>query len=311
MDDLPLLFGNASDPGVVRAVNEDSFAYLRRGDTHLFVVADGMGGETGGRIASSTAVTEVKAVFERSDSDIPPAELLARCVGAANSGCLERQREDTALSAMGTTLDLLLISGANAWWAHVGDGRIYRVAVGRAHRLTRDHTRVQQMLDDGLIGPEDAADHPQRNVLNRVVGREGDWHPDITAEPHDLGEGESLVMCSDGLTDVVTEEELGRLVDRHDPVGGCRALIRLARARGAPDNVTVQIVYKGRPRSAWDRLKTLVPAPGPALPARAAPTSGRTRLLLLLLLLAAAAFAGERAWRERIWSAPRAGVTGR
>jgi PPM family protein phosphatase len=267
MDEVPLLFSNASDTGRVRSANEDAFAYVRVGERHLFVVADGMGGEKGGRVASTTAVAQVRAVFEGAEGTAPP-EILADGIRAANEACLVRQAEDPELAQMGTTIDLLLVEGDRAWWGHVGDSRIYGIAEGRASRLTRDHTRVQQLVEDGFLDPAEAAEHPQRNVLSRVVGRERDCHPDVTPEPVPVAPGDAFLLCSDGLTDVVTDEEIGRIVSRCDPGRACRQLIRLALSRGAPDNVTVQVVFRGQPRSAWERMKTLVPvvAPGPVAP---------------------------------------------
>jgi protein phosphatase len=296
MGELPLLFSNASDPGKVRAANEDSFAYVRAGERHLFVVADGMGGEAGGRVASTTAVAQVRTVFEGADGEAAP-ELLAECIRAANNACLVRQAEDPELAQMGTTIDVLLVEGDHAWWGHVGDSRIYRVAEGRAIRLTRDHTRVQQMVEDGLLEPGEAAEHPQRNVLSRVVGRERECHPDVTAEPIQMVGGDAFMLCSDGLTDVVTDEEIASCVSRNDPGRACRELIRLALSRGAPDNVTVQVVYRGRPRSAWEKVKTLVPSsarglPGPPSRSPVRPSARRLALKALLVVLAVGVAAG-------------------
>ncbi len=258
---VPLLYHNASDKGRVRQVNEDAFGAFQAGERRLFVVADGMGGEKGGQVASTSAVAAVREVFEAHPDAAPPA-LLQACVAHANEACLAVQRQDPELSQMGTTLELLLVEGDLAWWAHVGDSRIYRVTDGRARQETRDHTRIQQMLQDGLISAEDAADHPQRNVLSRVVGRERECVPDVTEQPIALKEGDAFLMCSDGLTDLVTDEEIASTVGRTDPGRGCKKLIDLAIARGAPDNVTVQIVYKGKPLSAWQRWRTQAPDPG-------------------------------------------------
>jgi protein phosphatase len=293
---VPLLFSNASDTGRVREVNEDAFGYFRSGESHLFALADGMGGETGGRVASTTAVAEVRSVFEANPA-MDPQGLLGQCVAAANQACLARQQEDPRLASMGTTLELLLVRGERAWWAHVGDSRIYAINEGRARRLTRDHTRVQQMVEDGLMKPEEAADHPQRNVLSRVVGREADCRPDVTKEPISLGEGDAFLLCSDGLCDLVSDEEIGRVVGRADPKRACRQLVRLALGRGAPDNVTVQVVYKGRPRSAWQRLKTLAPASGDSrrrrIPARFA-WIGLVGMLLAVAVVAIVVMAKGR-----------------
>jgi serine/threonine protein phosphatase PrpC len=304
MDEVPLLFSNASDPGRVRPANEDSFTYARAGERHLFVVADGMGGESGGRVASTTAVAQVRTVFEGSHGTTPP-ELLADSIRAANEACLARQAGDPDLAQMGTTIDLLLVEGDRAWWGHVGDSRIYRIAEGRASRLTRDHTRVQQMVEDGLLDPAEAQEHPQRNVLSRVVGRERDCQPDVTPEPIAVTPGDAFLLCSDGLTDVVTDEEIALVVSRSDPGRACRELIRLALSRGAPDNVTVQVVFRGRPRNAWERMKTLVPVvlPGPTTPGsspgrrrwRLVAAAGLSLLLLFALLSASLWLVAHRA----------------
>jgi serine/threonine protein phosphatase PrpC len=246
-------------------------------------------------------VAQVRAVFEGSDGAAPP-ELLTGGIRAANEACLARQAEDPELAQMGTTIDLLLVEGDRAWWGHVGDSRIYRIADGRATRLTRDHTRVQQMVEDGFLTPAEAAEHPQRNVLSRVVGRERDCHADVTAEPVPVAVGDAFLLCSDGLTDVVTDEEIALVVSRSDPGRACRELIRLALSRGAPDNVTVQVVFRGRPRSAWERMKTLVPSSGRSLPGRAARLPGRPltrRVLVAALLIALAVGVAAGGWMLR------------
>jgi serine/threonine protein phosphatase PrpC len=253
-------FGQATDVGCVRTVNEDHCGVFAQGERRLFVVADGMGGEAGGRVASQTAVAAVASVFERA-ADLIPAAALRRCVETANLACLEAQQQSPDLRSMGTTLDLLLLEGHSAWWTHVGDGRQYRVHKRRATRLTTDHTRVQQMIADGVLTEKTAASHPDRHVLSRVVGRVGPVDAEESASPIDTRRRDTFVLCSDGLTDMVTDKEVGWIVGRSHPEEACRQLIALARQRGAPDNVTIQVVAMGRRRGAVTMLFRRVRSP--------------------------------------------------
>lgn len=254
--DTPLLFSNKSHVGSVRDENEDYLGYFRAGGRHVFLVADGMGGAVAGALASRTAVDAAEAAL-REDQEREPVTLLAGAVEAANTACLELQRERPTLQGLGTTLDVLLVEGPRSWWAHVGDGRIYHVRDGRARQLTRDHSVVQRMVDDGLLRPDEAEGHPQRHVLCRAIGR-SDWvEPDLSSAPVELAASDSLVLCSDGLSDLVSASEIGRIVDAMGPERSCERLVALALARGGSDNVTVQVVHRGRPRRSW-RRRTLV-----------------------------------------------------
>lgn len=251
----PIVFGHHSDAGR-RAANEDSFGVFPAGNRYLFVVADGMGGEAGGRVASSIAVDSSRRVFEANAGGLP-AEILRECIASASEACIQRQVAEPELASMGSTLELLLVDGQQAWLGHVGDSRIYRVKAGKAERLTRDHTRVQQMLDDGFLTPAEAAEHPQRNVLSRVVGRKDECVPDVTETPLAFAEGDAFVLCSDGLTDVVTDEEIARVVSESHPEKACKWLVELALKKNTADNVTVQVVYRGKPKVSWRRRQTL------------------------------------------------------
>ena len=255
---VPLLISNRTDLGRVREVNEDYLGYFQAAGKRLFAVADGMGGEVGGREASHSAIEAVQQVFERSAGELEPPALLAEAVMAANRACLRKQAEQPELDGMGTTLELLLIDGDKAWWSHIGDSRIYKISGERHEQLTSDHTVVNRLLRQGMITPEEARDHPQRHVLSRVVGRDEDYQADISPVPVDLAEGEALVLCSDGLSDVVSGEEIARTVSHLGPQKACERLVRLANERGGHDNITVQVIFKGQARQTWDRLTTVM-----------------------------------------------------
>lgn len=282
----PLHFSNKSHVGCVREVNEDFFGSWARGDRRLFVVADGMGGEQGGFEASRTAVEAVRVAFEGADGEAP-ADFLRRAVGEANAACRRRQTEDAALAEMGTTLDLLLIEReALAWWAHVGDSRVVLVRGGQARALTDDHTLIQQMLKGGLISEAEAREHPKRHVLNRVVGRDSGVEPDVPEAPLELQDGDAIVMCTDGLTDLLSSEEVAWFAGRNPPQRASDKLVALALQRGGHDNVTVQVIYKGRPPAAWKRITTAMDLRVPTVRRR---RRWRAVLWVLLLVLAGAA----------------------
>lgn len=255
----PLLFSNRSHVGRVRQENEDYLGYFRSGGRHLFVVADGMGGEVGGKEASRGAVAAVQAIFE-ADPHREPLALLAHAMREANEHCLQLQEGYPELEGLGTTLEIVLVERDKAWWAHVGDSRIYHLRNGEARQLTRDHTLVRQMIEDGLLDREDATDHPRRHVLSRVVGHDAGLQPDLSSRPVHLNEGDSILLCSDGLTDVVNDDELAWIVDRYGPQRACERLVELANERGGNDNVTVQVVHRGQPRRGWRRMTTRIPS---------------------------------------------------
>ena len=291
LEPLPLRVGRESDPGKVRERNEDDFGYFVGGDRRLFVVADGMGGEAGGQEASRAAIASARALFEAEEGKSRPVrELLEAIVAEANAAILTRQAESPELQGMGTTLEVLLLEGDRASWAHVGDSRIYRVRGGKPERLTKDHTRIQQMLDGGLLTPEEAAEHPQRNVLSRAVGREGSLSPDIVVD-EPIREGDAFLLCSDGLCDLVRDDEIAWFVDRSEPQDACRRLVRTALDRGGHDNVTVLVAYKGKPRSIWKRASTLV-----SLPPRISRKRSPLKVAALGIVLVALALAGSWAY---------------
>jgi len=248
---FPLLFSNKSHVGAVREENEDYLGYYRADHLHVFLVADGMGGAVAGALASRTAVEAAEEALGPRLGRQAPGRALAAAVEAANTACLELQRDHPDLDGLGTTLDLLLVDGPDAWWAHVGDGRIYRVHRARGVQLTRDHSVVQKMVDDGLLEPAAAAGHPHRHVLYKAIGRSDVVEADLSSEPVALVPGDSLVLCSDGLSDVVSASEIGRAVEDLGPERACEELVDLALRRGGSDNLTLQVVHRGNPRRSW------------------------------------------------------------
>jgi protein phosphatase len=229
---------SGTDIGLVREQNEDAFGEASLGDLRLLVVADGMGGHAGGAIASRLAVQTIEEVFAEA-SGPPPARLQA-ALEAANQRIHERANRDLSLAGMGTTAVALAIEGGRAWVANVGDSRVYRLRGGSFEQLTRDHSVVAELVRRGLLSAEQAQVHPRRNEVLRSLGSWPEVEVDI--DELELASGDVFLLCSDGLSGVVDDTSIVALLADASPLDACRALIEAAISRGAPDNVTVQVV---------------------------------------------------------------------
>ncbi|MEY4313393.1 MAG: hypothetical protein RLZZ319_902 [Actinomycetota bacterium] len=236
--DARILSTANSHIGRVRASNQDS-GYA---GTHLFLVADGMGGHAGGDVASSLATQAITAVAdERFESAEIAQETLVEAVRHSAQELIEAVREHPDLSGMGTTVSALIRFDDSVVVAHIGDSRIYRFRDGELEQVTTDHTFVQKLVETGRITPEEAAVHPRRNVLMRVLG-DFEGALDIDTARLDTVAGDRWLLCSDGLCGYVPENEMTAvLAAEPDAARASDKLIELALDRGAPDNVTVVI----------------------------------------------------------------------
>ncbi|MGH8896962.1 MAG: Stp1/IreP family PP2C-type Ser/Thr phosphatase [Egibacteraceae bacterium] len=231
---------SATSVGMVREGNEDSYFH---GST-TFAVADGMGGHVAGEVASATAL---EPIAELDGAQFPsPSEATAALKGAitaANTTVFEKAAGNPELRGMGTTLTALLVRGGCFHLAHVGDSRAYRLRPGEdISRLTTDHTLVQQLIDEHRLEPEHADTHPQRSVITRAIGVERHVDPETLA-PEELLPGDQILLCSDGLTGPVKDDEITRILSRHDDgQAACQALIDAANDAGGPDNITVVLL---------------------------------------------------------------------
>ncbi|MGH0034586.1 MAG: Stp1/IreP family PP2C-type Ser/Thr phosphatase [Myxococcota bacterium] len=240
IDPRRIATASQSDVGRVRDHNEDSCGEFEDASgQRLLVVADGMGGHKGGATASRVAVEAIGEVFTRSTSD-PPTTLQTALL-TANQRVHELSLQNPELRGMGTTAVVLMVdSEGRGWVAHVGDSRAYRLRNGKIEPLTADHSVVGEMLRQGLITEADAAVHPRRNEILRSVGVEANVRPDVASV--DLVEGDRFLLCSDGLSGVMEADEMAAVLQREPPRQAVGTLIDAANQRGAPDNVTVQVV---------------------------------------------------------------------
>jgi protein phosphatase len=221
-----------SDTGRQRSANEDSF-FVR---SPIFVVADGMGGAQAGEVASKTAAE----AFDVDLPDGPPEQVLRETILRANRSIHELARNDPSRAGMGTTLTAAIVSAEREEVAigHVGDSRAYRLRGGRLEQLTRDHSLVEEMRRKGQLTDAQAEDHPQRSIITRALGPEPEVEPDVhsvSAAPGDV-----FLICSDGLTTMLGEPQIGKLLSRATSMSAAvRALVDEANRAGGRDNITV------------------------------------------------------------------------
>lgn len=237
----------ATDRGMVREANEDRFA----GEVFdrwcgYAVVCDGMGGEIGGGIAAGIAAEEVRRMVESSLR--PHMEerslrlLLETAVAGANRAVYTRSEQNGgALRGMGSTLCAVLISNGMALIANVGDSRCYLLRNGTLTPMTEDHTIVAKMMRQGLLSPEEAASHPDRHAITRAIGVEPEVLPDYTVVQ--LAQGDTLLLCSDGLYNALPPDELSPLLADILNGGDIHTLIDRANAAGGPDNITAVLIH--------------------------------------------------------------------
>jgi serine/threonine protein phosphatase PrpC len=231
---LALRYAARSDIGLGRYSNNQDSGYA---GPHLLVIADGMGGHAAGDVASSTAIARLVALDDEASGGGDALERLTRALAEANQDLRDRVASEPSLHGMGTTVTAILHSDNKLALAHIGDSRGYLLRDGVLTQLTRDHTFVQTLVDEGRLTEEEARNHPQRNLITRVLTGERDDTPDLSVR--DAKPGDTYLLCSDGLTGVVTEETLAEVLGQDiDVAARAEALIDLALKGGASDNVT-------------------------------------------------------------------------
>jgi protein phosphatase len=229
-------FGNHSDVGKKRKINQDSFGTAKNDWGEIFIVADGMGGHKGGEVASKITVDHMCNAFKTASKDTSPAVFLDRSINGANDAVLTKAKEGPDFEGMGTTIVAVIIKDNDAHIAHVGDSRLYLIRNGQAFFKTKDHSFVQDLVEQGLINEAEAETHPKKNRILQAIGT-GSIKPDITTKK--LYKNDHILLCSDGLSGEVQETEIIDKLNSSDPMVACKELVDLANERGGPDNITV------------------------------------------------------------------------
>lgn len=237
-----------SDVGCQRENNEDALSYWeaqsddefkRKG--RLALVADGMGGYEGGQEASRLAVETIRDVYDH-DPGPDPRDALLNGFRVAHERIRQYAEAHPEFQGMGTTCTALALNDLRLYYVHVGDSRLYLVRGNSISRLTKDHSYVGRLVESGILNSEEAERHPQRHILTAALGAGGEVIADSPASPVALEIGDTLLLCTDGLWGLVHEPEILKVVEEHEAAGACSELVKMARERGGPDNITVQIL---------------------------------------------------------------------
>ena len=243
---LRLDVAQLTDVGRKRPHNEDNMAYVIPKDPQvmtkkgaLFIVADGMGGHAAGEVASEIAVDTVSYAYYQEDSE-DIAVSLVHAIKRANTLIHQRAAENMLRSGMGTTCVAGVLRGGVAYIANVGDSRTYLVRNGHVRQVSQDHSWVAEQVRAGLLTEDQARSHAQRNVITRCLGTQADVEVDVFAEP--LQEGDSFILCSDGLSGFISDEDLQTIISKYVPQESVYHLVERANENGGPDNITAIVI---------------------------------------------------------------------
>jgi protein phosphatase len=238
----------ASDVGCQRENNEDSFLYWEPPDNEGFrrkgrlaIVADGMGGHEGGQEASRIATDTIQQAYADGSGLDPQRDLLTG-FRRAHESVIQYATKHLQLRGMGTTATALALVENRLYFAHIGDSRLYRIHGQQISRLTRDHSYVGRLFENGVISAEEAEVHPQRHILTAALGTGPEIPPDAPEQSISVEPSDSLLLCSDGLWGQIADAEILQVVSSHSPAEACNELIAIAKQRGGPDNITVVLL---------------------------------------------------------------------
>jgi len=233
-----------TDTGCERDLNEDRYAVVECDSGVVWIVCDGMGGQSGGELAAQLAIDAIRRDLQNMSRRAPEAALKSSILEANRIIVLRRQNQ--AFANMGTTIVSAIFYGPEVALAHVGDSRAYLIRDGAIQQLTTDHTYVQSLVDAGQIQAEEALSHPQAHILTRCIGSEPGL--DVSMSKYwlwDAADGEErdrLILCSDGLYSLISEGEIASVATEHPPQQACVRLVELAKERGGFDNITIAII---------------------------------------------------------------------
>ena len=231
-----------TDIGKKRKQNEDSAWF----GENLYVVADGMGGHLAGEVASGIAVDTIKTLAGQT----PALTTLGSAVARAHKDIKDHAMTHESCSGMGTTLSVLWRAEGRMYIAHVGDSRIYRLRDGRLEQITQDHSLVDELVRAGIITKEEARTHPRRNIITRALGTQGENDPDLFQV--EMREDDKWLLCTDGLSGMVRDEEIEDTLNHYDMEEAADRLLNLALDAGGSDNITL-ILCTGGEGAAWTR----------------------------------------------------------
>lgn len=235
---------SVSKTGLKRVQNEDALGTYDIEDGLLIIVCDGLGGNKAGEVASQLTVDTIYKTFR--NSEIPDyLSRIKKAITEANRMVVENSFVNSSLKGMATTVEVLFLQDNNAFWGHVGDSRIYFLGNGRLKQLTKDHSLVQKLIDDGFLTLKEAENHPNKNVIMRAIGDNMNVEIDISKMKINNGINDiKFLVCTDGVTSVVNDEEIEKILNENDIDVVKNKLSALIEERGAPDNFSFVVVKK-------------------------------------------------------------------
>jgi PPM family protein phosphatase len=239
---MKYLYSGLSDQGLLRSANQDAF-FVDQAEGRIFIVADGMGGHAGGQEASSLATQTIQThLLDFWGTMDEPQELLQESFLKANQAILFEQQKHPERADMGTTaVTVIFAPDGTSWCAHVGDSRLYRWRNNQLQQITEDHTWIAQAVKTGNLTVEQARNHPWRHVLAQCLGREDLQHIDI--QPLDVRPGDRFLLCSDGLTEELTDALIAIYLEEGSCEKAAESLIDAAKDKGGRDNITVVLIF--------------------------------------------------------------------
>lgn len=235
------MLGALTDIGNVRQINEDYFSYSIIDDIKIYIVADGMGGHNAGEVASQVAVEAVIQYIQEHKDTADLKALLKDAILHANSVIYNQSKKNSGLKGMGTTITAYFKKSNYSMVANVGDSSCYIIKEDKISKITKDHSLVQQLVDEGTITEQEAKHHPNKNIITRAIGTSPEVDVDIfDLEPIGISK---IILCSDGLTNEVQPEEIYQCIkENNDNMEACRELVNLAKERGGKDNITLMVI---------------------------------------------------------------------
>ncbi|HEX4584356.1 MAG TPA: PP2C family serine/threonine-protein phosphatase [Burkholderiaceae bacterium] len=263
--ELALNFALKSHPGRIRPLNEDAVG--ADPEIGLFILADGLGGYNAGEVASTMTVsmllTDLGAQLARANGSadtFDPTDALRSALVAMNSAIFRAALNSAAYEGMATTVVIAWFLGGRLWVAHAGDSRLYRLRDGVLEQITRDHSFSQELVDAGMVSAEEARVLPAKNLVTKALGATPELEPEV--HDYDVLPGDIVLMCSDGLTEMVSPLEIGGLITGcgYDVVESARRLIDLANEAGGRDNTSVILVRVAAPDEGLEAEEEQVPA---------------------------------------------------
>lgn len=234
------MVGILSDTGNVRRNNQDYTGYIEDDRKSLYIIADGMGGHNAGEVASKIAVETMLEYINSLDYFDKLEKVLNDAISICNKRIYDASKNDEALSGMGTTITACLMADNKCVVANVGDSRCYILKNNELVQVTKDHSLVQQLVDNGTITEAEAYSHPNKNIITRALGTND--YVEVDTFSIDLSETKKILLCTDGLSNVVTSDEILEMLNKYDNQKACEELVALSKAKGGRDNISVIVI---------------------------------------------------------------------